>query len=65
MQRYLLYLIAAALIICIWLFFGRFLYARTKIRATKREIYLLILVLGLVIAALAFTYFQTGGTFRW
>jgi hypothetical protein len=65
MKRYLPYLIAAALIFCTWVLLGWFVYTKTKIRLTKREIYLLLLVLGLVIGALVFTYFQTGGTFRW
>ena len=65
MERYLLYLIVAVFIICTLFLFGWFIYTKTKIRLSKREIYLLLLVLGLVIAALVFTYFQTGGTFRW
>ena len=65
MERYLPYLIAAALIFCTWVFLGWFVYTKTKIRLNKREIYLLLLVLGLIIGALVFTYFETGGTFRW
>ncbi len=65
MERYWIYLIAAVLILSTWIFLGWFVYTKTKIRLTKREIYLLLFVLGLVAEALVFTYFQASGTFRW
>jgi H+/Cl- antiporter ClcA len=65
MKKYLPYLIGAVLIICSGFLLWWFTYTKTKFRLTKREIYLLLLILGLVMGALVFTYFQTGGTFRW
>jgi glucan phosphoethanolaminetransferase (alkaline phosphatase superfamily) len=65
MKRYLPYLVATAFIICMWFILGWLTYPRIKNQLTKRNIYLLLLLLGLVIGALAFTYFQTGGTFIW
>jgi hypothetical protein len=65
MKRYLPHLIATALIICVWFVLAWFAYPKIKNQLTKRNIYLLFLLLGLVIGTLAFTYFQTGGTFIW
>jgi len=65
MKRYLPYLIATVFIICVWFLLAWLTYPRVKNQLTKRNIYLLLLLLALVIGALAFTYFQTGGTFVW
>ena len=65
MKRYLPYLIATAFIICVWFVLAWFAYPKIKKQLTKRNIYLLLFLLGLVIGALAFTYFQTGGNFIW
>src|SRR4030043_1093491 len=49
MKRYLPYLIATVFIICVWFLLGWLTYPRIKNQLTKRNIYLLLLLLGLVI----------------
>jgi hypothetical protein len=63
-----LYIVAFALIIASWVVLAKLLapwWQKRTPGARKRELYGWILLLTLLVAALAFTYIQTGGTFLW
>jgi hypothetical protein len=62
------YLLAFALIITSWVLLARLLapwWRKRNPGVRKRELYGWILLVAILVAALAFTYFQTGGTFVW
>jgi len=62
------YLVAFALILASWVVLVKLLtpwWRKRKPGAGKRELYGWILLLAVLVAALAVTYIQTGGTFLW
>ena len=62
------YIVAFALIIASWAVLATLLtpwWRKRKPGARRRELYGWILLLTVLVAALAFTYIQNGGTFLW
>jgi len=68
MLEYSIYIIALLLIIMFWILIAKISYAilkRKGYKITKREVYSLLFLCFVMLAALIFTFIRTNGTFIW
>ena len=67
-MRYFPFIIALFVIVAFWILLGILispLLKKSGFRLKEREVYGLLLLVVLILAALLFTYYQTGGRFIW